>query len=143
LTFVYKKVFPVVFYGFLAIVAAVALPDAIQQKEVWFLLLVLLVLSAIGYVVIRGFLLDLVDEVYLLNDDLVVRNGGVEDRFCVSRILNVDSSTLTNPERITLTLREPCKFGETVTFAPPIRFGFGRHPLAAELIRLAHADPQR
>ena len=115
MTFASKKIFPVVWFGFLAVIAAIALPDAMQMGA-WFLLLPLLAMSAIGYAVIRGLIFDLVDEVCLQNDEIMVRNGGEEDRFGVTNILNVNVSTMTNPERITLTLREPCKFGDEVTF---------------------------
>jgi hypothetical protein len=138
MTFASKKIFPVVWFGFLAVMAAVVLPDAMQMGA-WFLLLPLLAMSAIGYAVMRWMIFDLVDEVYLQNDEIIVRNSGEEDRFSVTNVLNVNVSTMTNPERITLTLREPCKFGDEVTFLATLRFPpFGTHPLVKELIDLAH-----
>ncbi|HEX2476529.1 MAG TPA: hypothetical protein VHK01_17380 [Lacipirellulaceae bacterium] len=96
---------------------------------------------AIGYIVMRTLIFDLVDEVYRDGDQIIITNGGEVDQFAVTNILNVDSSLMTNPERITLTLKKPCLFGSEVTFSPPMRFWpFGRHPLARELIELAHRE---
>jgi hypothetical protein len=111
-----------------------------RQPDVLPGLLVIAVMAAIGYVMMRALVFDLVDEMYLGQDELIVRNGGEEERVPLSNVINVNATVMTNPERITLTLREPSKFGKEIVFEPPLRFWhFGRHPLAAELIQLADA----
>jgi hypothetical protein len=91
-----------------------------------------------GYGLMRVLVFDLVDEVYFDGSEFVVRNGRQEDRFALANVINVDYGELTNPERITLTLREPCKFGRQITFSPPFGFWrFGWHPIAKELLAAA------
>ena len=141
-TFFHKRVFPCVWFGGIAVFACLAFPAVIFQGAPFPMLVVPIIMAVFGYFLMRALVFDLVDEVYLSNGELIVRNRGDEDRFLVSNILNVNASTMTNPERITLTLREPCKFGEEITFSPPQRWlPFQRHPLAKELIQMAHSAP--
>ena len=108
------------------------------------MLIPLLFMALVGYVVMKYFLLDLMDEVYLDGDDLVILNEGGEDRFPLANIVNVDDTQFVNPERITLTLRHASRFGGEVVFTPTKRlWPFGKHPVAKELIRRAHGldDP--
>ena len=123
------------------ILALAVLPAVIQNQAPIFIVLLPIVMMVFGYVLMRNLIFDLVDEVFLNGDEIIVRNFGEMDQFAVSNILNVDSTVTTNPERITLTLKEPCVFGSEVTFSPPMRFWpFGRHPVARELIELAHRE---
>jgi hypothetical protein len=101
---------------------------------------------AIGYLVIRRLVLDLADEVYDEGDALRVRFGSDEERIPLANIINVSYAGLTNPQRITLTLRMPGRFGRQVTFSPPRRiFGslFADNPLVNELIARVEAARQR
>jgi hypothetical protein len=78
----------------------------------------------------------LVDSVCLDGSDLVVQNKDNVERVPLRQVLGVESHVFFNPERIVLTLREPCRFGETIGFLPPVRLfrlPFSPHPLAAEL----------
>ena len=94
-----------------------------------------MVLATFGYVLFRKLLFDLVDEVWDDNDALVVKNSGIEERVALKNIINVGFSTMTNPQRITLTLREPSRLGKEFTFIPPGRvLPFARSPIVAELI---------
>ncbi|MCI0379863.1 MAG: hypothetical protein L0215_19960 [Gemmataceae bacterium] len=89
----------------------------------------------------RWFVWSLIDQVWLAGEELIVRNRGDEDRFPVTNIINVEAS-LGNPERITLILREPCRFGREILFIPPTRWWpLSRHPLADELIRRINKLP--
>jgi hypothetical protein len=95
---------------------------------------------AVGYILMRALIFDLVDEVFLNGNEIIIRNRLKLDKFAVTNILNVDL-TMSNPELITLTLKQPCPFGKEVTFSPPMRFWpFGDHPVARELIELAHRE---
>jgi hypothetical protein len=83
----------------------------------------------------RWLVFPLADEVFLDEDEVIVRKNGKEIRFPVRQIMNVDSSMMTNPERITLMLREPSELGREIVFSPTHRFHlFSRHPIAEELI---------
>jgi hypothetical protein len=83
-------------------------------------------------------LFDLVDEVWDDGDALVVRNAGTEQRVPLRNIINIGYSLLTNPERVTLTLRDAGPLGREVTFMPMRRpFSFrwlSRNPIIDELI---------
>ena len=94
----------------------------------------------VGYSLMRALIFELVDEVFLNGDQIIIRNRRKVDKFAVTNILNVNL-TMSNPERITLTLKQPCLFGKVVTFSPPMRFWpFGNHPVARDLIELAHRE---
>ena len=139
MTFWHKKIFPVFWFGSLALFTVAAFPLIAGGAPV-FVLFVPLFMAVFGYVFMRWLIFPLADEVFLTDDEeIVVRKGAYEDRFPISNIINVDSSMLVNPERITLTLEQPCTLGSEVIFSPPIRlWSFSRHPLALELIKRAH-----
>jgi hypothetical protein len=92
-------------------------------------------MAIVGYVLFRKLLFDLVDQVWDDEDALIVKNAGVEERVALDNIMNIGFSTMTNPERVTLTLREPGRFGNEITFSPPRRFlTLSRSPIINELI---------
>jgi hypothetical protein len=90
----------------------------------------------------KALVFDLMDEVWDAGDAVVVKNGGKEERILLSEIKNVNYSSLTNPQRITLSLRKPCRWGAEVSFTPPIRFlPFRKNPIVQDLIE--RIDTQR
>jgi hypothetical protein len=138
-TWWHKKAFPTIWFGLFGLFTLVGLFSVINGRAPAPALLIPLFGMAAGYSFMRWLVFSLLDEVWIDGDQIVVRNGGREDRFPLSNILNVDASLFTNPERIVLTLRQPCAFGDEVAFLPTPRFWpFGRHPLAKELIRRIH-----
>jgi hypothetical protein len=139
LTWWLKKAFPVFWFGFTGLFIFVGGFEVILQQAPAFLLLPPFVLAAFGYVMMRWLVFPLADEVWIDGDDIVVRNNGYEDRFPITNIINVENSRFMNPERITLTLKEPCALGSEIVFSPLERLlKITRHPLAEELIRRAH-----
>jgi hypothetical protein len=138
-TFFNKRVFPFLWFGGIALVLSSTLPAVVRGADPM-AVIVPLIMAAGGYLIMRMLIFDLMDEAYLDGSDLVVRKSGEEERVPLSNVINVNATVLTNPERITLTLREPCRFGKEIVFSPPMRLmHLGRHPLAAELIELADA----
>jgi hypothetical protein len=138
-TVFYKRLFPVLWFGFLAsFVLAGLLANRRTHVEAVPMLLVPLVMTVIGYVLFRRLLFDLVDEVWDDGDALIVKNTGVEERVPLKSIINIGYSLLTNPERVTLTLRDAGPFGKEITFMPLSRaFSFrwlSRNPIVDELI---------
>jgi len=96
-------------------------------------------MAVFGYFLMRLLVFPLADEVWLDDEDVIVRKSGKVVRFPVHQIINVESSVLVNPARITLTLRERCELGREISFCPPQRLRiFSRHPIAEELIARAH-----
>jgi len=141
-TFFNKRVVPVVWFGSLAVFVAVGLVVEGRGETVPLMFFVApLILAAIGFVIMKILVFDLLDEVWDAGDVLVVRNGGEEDRVPLTNVINVSHATFTNPPRITLTLRHPCRFGKEITFSPLLRLNpFGKDPIAAELIERVEAS---
>jgi hypothetical protein len=138
-TWWYKKAFPLFWFGFLGLFTIGWSFGVIQQKVPAPTLLLPLVMAAIGYVLMKWLLFPLVDEVWIDQNEIVVWNSGQEGRFPITNIINVEDSQFMNPERVTLTLKEPCALGSEIVFLPPLRLlHFTRHPIAQELIQLAN-----
>jgi hypothetical protein len=135
LTFWYRRVFPVFWFGFLALWTMFATLWPGRGHPPLFVLFFPAVMALAGYLMMRRLLFPLADEVFLDGDEVIVRKNGKEIRFDVRQIINVDSSTLRSPQRITLTLRKPSELGREILFCPKYRFLlFSRHPTAEELI---------
>ena len=126
-TFFYKRVFPVLWFGFL--VAFIVGPwlgggrtGSFSQLPFFIIPVGMIVF---GFFLFRKLVFDLVDEVLDDGNALVVRNRGEEDRIALADITNVSYSPMMSPPRVTLSLRRPSAFGSQVTFCAPLRvFGF-------------------
>jgi hypothetical protein len=135
-TFFYKRIFPLFWFGFILFFLVTGLWGAgrAHASRVPFLVAPVFMM-VLGFVLFRRLIFDLADEVWDDGDALVVRNAGTEERIALKNIINVGFSTMTNPERVTLTLREPCSLGKEITFSPPRRFlTLSRSPIIGELI---------
>ena len=130
-----KKVFPVVWFGFLAFFALI-LTTAAGQKAV--ALLPLLFVGGLGFFLMKKLVWDLVDEVYDCGDFLLVKNRSDEDNIPLTNIMNVSASMAVNPPRITLRLVIPSKFGNEISFSPVKTFTlnpFAKDPISEDLIQ--------
>lgn len=145
-TFFYKKAFPVLWFGVLAVVVAIALASGAAIKDPLFLVAPCL-MAGIGFFLVKKLLGNLADEVYDCGDSLLIRNRGVDDRIALSNIMNVSASTNMNPPRITLRLVTPGKFGPEIAFTPVAKFSFNplaRNPVAEDLmVRVDQARSSR
>jgi hypothetical protein len=137
-TFFNKRVFPVIWFGFVALFVIAGLAASVQKRESPPLefVIVPVLMAVFGYVIMKQLVLDLMDEVWDAGDALLVRNNKQEDRILLSNIVNVSYVTFMNPPRITLTLRQPCRFGKEITFSPPVGMVafFSKSPIVTELI---------
>ncbi len=140
-TFFYKRVFPVLWFGFLSLVLAAGVFGTVfaHQWDLWPMLVVPVFMMGIGVVLFRALMSGLVDEVWLDGNPLVVKQGGESSRIDLANVINVDSSTMTNPPRITLMLRSgSARLGKTVAFIPPSARGlfpaFKPNPIAIDLV---------
>jgi hypothetical protein len=144
LTFYYKRIFPFVWFGILAvflIVGGFGLLNENGPASPMFLIAPV-IMAVVGYFFMQKLLFDLVDEVLDGGDALVVRNGGQEARIALSDIMNVSYSVYTNPPRVTLALRKPSIFGDRISFCAPARFvPFATSPIIDELT--ARIDAKR
>ncbi len=139
-TFYYKRIFPLIGFGFFAIVVvfALSMDRTSAQFDPLFLVGTVLI-TAFGYLLMRASIFDLADEVVDAGNALVLRKSGDEVRIRIADIINVDCGTFMNPPRNTLTVCTPCRFGRTIAFSPPSRrllrlYPFASNPLGEELI---------
>jgi hypothetical protein len=140
-TFFSKRVFPVIWFGF---VALIFLGPLLGNKNkggppAGFLLMPIF-MAVFGYFIMKKLVFDLADEVLDDGNTLVVRFGSEEQRIPLSEIMNISYTYLSNPSRVTLTLRTPGRFGKEVSFSPPQSFvPFAKSPIVADLIERTDA----
>jgi hypothetical protein len=84
-------------------------------------LIVPVVMAIIGYQIMKKMTFNLVDEVFDLGDALLVRSGGQEERIALADIKNVNFYPYMSPPQVTLSLRRPSVFGDTIVFCAPTR----------------------
>jgi hypothetical protein len=135
-TFFIKRIFPAIWFGVLVLVLVVSIAAPAARKGLLpGMLFVPLIMAVFGFVIMKKLVFDLADEVWDDGDALVVKSKGWEERIDLANIINVSSSTMTNPPRVTLTLRDPCHLGKEITFFPQKGPGFfGRPIIAAQLV---------
>jgi hypothetical protein len=136
LTFTMKKIFPAMWFGFLALFFMLVIGSGMAQKS-GMLLIVPTALAVFGFFLIKLLIWDLMDEVIDYGNHLIVKYHGQEDIIYLTNIMNISVSIQQHPPRITLRLRTAGKFGEEVAFFPITEFSinpFKKNQLAEELI---------
>jgi hypothetical protein len=142
MTFWYQRIFPGFWFGFLILWTMLATIPSGRDRPPVIVFLIPVFMAFYGYFLMRWLVFPLADEVFLDQGEVIVRKGGKEIRFGVTHIINVNSSIMINPERITLTLREESELGREIVFCPKHRFHLFRvHPIAEELISKANGLP--
>jgi hypothetical protein len=137
MTAFHKKLFPAMWFGFLAFFMVSAWTADAFSRDRWVFLFVPLLMGVLGFVFMRRLLWDLADEVHDCGDALLIRKGGEQERIPLSGIMNVSATVLVNPPRITLRLVNPGRFGTEVAFMPLTHFSlnpFKKSPIADDLI---------
>jgi hypothetical protein len=135
-----KRIFPFIWFGFIAVFIATAGVAGVVQKDPFFLL-VPVAMAVFGYLLMRKLVWDLADEVTDHGTYLRVRRGAVEDRVELTNIMNIDNSFLVNPPRATLRLITPGSLGKEIAFSPKRLFTlnpFARNPIIEDLIERVH-----
>lgn len=147
-TFFQKRVLPPLLFGVLAlgVVVPFVLTRASRNAPPWPVFVVPAAVMVIIYAVLKKLVFDLADEVVDEGDALRVRFGDEEERIPLSEIINLSYSGITNPPRITLTLRSAGRFGREVSFSPQQGFLsplFRPNPLVSDLIERVDAARRR
>ena len=141
MTFYYKRVYPFLFFGFILVFAAMPLISGLSLGQVSTapFYIAPAIFAVLGYLLIKKFFFGIVDEVFDVENALIIKNGNQEERIPLADIVNVNySSMFIRPARVTLLLRRPGNFGNEITFAPPglINFlPFVKSPVVEELIQ--------
>jgi hypothetical protein len=131
-TFFYKRVFPILWFGFLAVFVATTFLGGAVEKNPMFLI-VPCVMIVFGFILFRKLFWDLADQVDDGGDFLVVKYRGEEENVPLSNIMNVSASTNVNPPRITLRVVQPGKFGTEIVFSPKKAFTLIHSPRTKSL----------
>jgi flagellar biosynthesis protein FliQ len=137
MTFFYKRIFPVIWFGFLAVFFVIALIQGLAAQSIAFIpfIIVAVVMAVIGYQFMKRMAFNLVDEVFDVGDALLVRSGGQEERVALADIKNVNFFPYMSPPQVTLSLRRPSVFGDTIVFCAPARLlPLSRNPTIEKLI---------
>ncbi|MDD5492591.1 MAG: hypothetical protein PHV60_07935 [bacterium] len=132
-TFFNKRIFPVFWFGFIGIFFFTALFNP-KEKTPFPFIIMPIIMGVFGYFIMKHLIFDLMDEVWDRGDVLIVRNNKEEEIIPLSNIMNISATTFTNPPRVTLMLRQPCRFGKEVTFSPPLKLFQFKSPIVSELI---------
>jgi hypothetical protein len=138
-TFFYKRIFPIIWFGFLAFFVCIGGANVIGKQQFVDLIPLIvgpLVMAIFGYFIMKLLVFDLVDEVWDCDESLLIRNKGREYQFPVSEFMSVGYTGFMNPPRITLSLRESSEdLGTEIAFIPPFRlFPYSMPPLARDLM---------
>jgi hypothetical protein len=143
-TFYYKRVFPMIWFGFLVLfVGFTSFAGSSAGSRLPFVIIPIL-LGGFGYYLMQKLIFDLVDEVWDDGDALVVKNRDHEQRIALADVKNLNYTVLTSPPRVTLSLRRPTVFGDSITFCPPVRFvPFAKSSVINELIERIDAARER
>ena len=140
-TFIYKRLLPVFWFGFLGVFVAVSLIMGAGQAPLQ-LVIGPIAIAIVGFFFFRRFVWDLADEMMDGRDHLLVKLRGVEERIPLSNIMNVSVSSYVNPPRVSLRLVNSGNLGSEIVFAPQRPFTlnpFARNPVAEDLLCRADA----
>lgn len=134
-TFLHKNVYPLFMLAVAAIMLLIFIGTMVRDREINFLLLGFVGLAIVYvYSEYRKRAVDLVDEVWDEGDALLVKNGDREERVAISNISKLRYGGLGNAHFVSLTLREPCAFGQTIRFVPLRKaYRLFKNPLIADL----------
>jgi hypothetical protein len=118
-TFFHKRIFPFIWFGFLGVFLCAGLfANSVGNQPGIMFLAVPAGMAVFGYFIMKKLVWDLIDEVYDEGTSLLFRNGGKEVRVSLKDIKNVSYSTMTNPPRVTLSIRYKTGLGEELSFSP-------------------------
>jgi len=136
-----KRIFPAAWCGFLALFIGASVVNGTFDQDPWFLLGPAFMIVA-GLVAFRLYLWDLADTVVDHGGYLVARRRGVEARIAIDNIMNVNSSALSNPKKVTLRLAQPTPLGSEISFIPQTTFSlnpFAKVAVAEDLVERTFA----
>lgn len=104
-------------------------------------------MMVLGFFLFRKLLAGFVDEVWDNGHELIVVNDGHVEHVVLANIINVSYAGLANPKRMTLSLRQPGRWGESVAFIPAVGMfwpvNLTTSPLVEDLIKRADAARQK
>jgi hypothetical protein len=135
----YKRGIPVLWNGAILMFAIIIIKNGIAQNQIGqigFMLFVTAMLAFIGFIVMKYYIFDLVDEVWDLGDSLLVKNHGHEETVPIRDIAHVSYNGVVNPPQVTVVLRRSIgNLGRQFVFTPPFRImPYSMPPIAMDLL---------
>jgi hypothetical protein len=141
LTYFYKRVFPALWFGAIALTVAAVVVASGQLPPLPFLI-VPGAIALFGYFVMDKLVFDLVDEVLDDKEALIIKNGRAHERVDLRDVVGVGFMRFANPPRITLHLRKKTSLGSRVSFCAPMRIALhSASPIAKELAERIDRSP--
>lgn len=144
-TFFIKRILPLFYLAFFAVwMSGVVIAGLQGFRQAWWMAAAGLVFIVLFVFLQWSLMRRYADEVVLDGDWLMVRHRGSEERILLSNIVNVGISGSVKPARITLQLRNPCRFGDRIVFFPRMEWNlnpFARNETSEMLIQ--HVDRAR
>jgi len=139
-----KVVFPVIWFGILAIIFLIGMFGKDTHGNHSLVAIVFpLFMAAIGFFILKKTMWGLADEVLDAGDSLIIRIGREQEQIPLANIINVGYQPMTNPARVTLTLRIPGRFGDEVSFYAQQKFlPFAQNPVINDLVQRIDAARQ-
>ena len=139
-TFYFKKLFPSIWFGFLAFFLVTSVASGAPNESLMFLV-VPIFMAIFGFFFFKKILWDLADEVYDEGKSLLFRKSGKEQRVLLKDIINISYAQMSSPERVVLQVRSEGAIGKELAFNPPMRLNlFSKNPVITTLIeRVDHA----
>ncbi|TCI05285.1 hypothetical protein EZV61_04825 [Corallincola luteus] len=133
-TFYFKKLFPSIWFGFLAFFLVTSFTAGAQQESKIFLIMPIF-MAVFGFFLFKKLIWDLADEVFDEGDSLLFRKGKKEQRVQLKDIINISYAQMSSPEKVVLLVRSDGPIGKELAFNPPRKFNpFSKNPLVAKLI---------
>ncbi|WP_338293078.1 hypothetical protein [Planctobacterium marinum] len=120
MTWFHKRLFPLVWFGFLVFFFVMA-PFSTEDTTKRIIFMVApFPMALFGYFLMKKLIFGLVDEVYRQQDQIICRNGDKEERFNLSDIQSALYYTHSQPAKCVLRLRRNSNFGREIEFIPKI-----------------------
>lgn len=104
---------------FFVSMALFAESKGIHSNDIVMVLITAVFMAAVGYIIMKHLVFDLMDEAYDEGSSLLFKNNGKSVRIHLTDIKNVSYTMVINPPRVTLSLRHKTEFGDEITFSPP------------------------
>jgi len=134
--FIPKRILPLLAVVFLLFISTLIFKTGMinQIKATLWLTIIAMIF---GYIILKIFVWDLMDEVEDCEKYLIVTLNGEKETISLENIININAETMLTPPRITLRLRSSGKFGNEVPFCPKTKFSlnhFRKNEIAEDLI---------
>lgn len=134
-TLYYKKVFPMLWFGLLALYFITSLITGVGDESLKPLIMPPII-AVIGYAIFRKTAWVLADEVYDYGDFLEFHKGRKTQRVPLNEITNIGYSHISSPQIVIIHTRHGGAIGKEIAFSLAMRINpLSKNPQIRELIK--------